>query len=358
MVGQVVNDLRADFGLSRGELDLSVAFEVPGGTTAAILGPNGAGKSSIVAVLAGLIGVDWGYVAMGPDTWDNPGEARFVPPHRRNAGVVFQDYRLFDHLNVCDNVAFGIRAAGGSASSARRAARGLLDDAGLGPLADRSVRELSGGQAQRVAVLRAMATDPQLLVLDEPMAALDTAARSSLRRSLADTMASFDGPRLLITHDPNEAFALADYLWVVEEGKVSQHGSPAEIRSQPQTPFVAAVAGRNLLRGRISGGVIELEGSFQGLTAADTTADGPVLVTIAPNAVALHREQPSGSPRNSWPTTVSRIEPLGDLRRVTTSDPLPLAVDVTPGAVDALGLAPGGQVWASVKATEIGVQPD
>ncbi len=354
----VTKGCHAALELRRGDFDLDVTIDIPAGTTAGVLGPNGAGKSTIAALLAGLVGVDRGRVCLGDTVWDDPATATFVPPHKRGVGMVFQDYRLFDHLDVVGNVAFGLRAAGRSWGAARRAAGSLLDDAGLGQLARRSVGELSGGQAQRVAVVRALATQPRLLILDEPMAALDPSARSSLRRELAATLVGFGGPRLLITHDPNEAFALADHLWVIENGQVSQHGTPAEIRSRPVTPFAAAVAGRNLVRGRIEGGVISIADSGHRLTAADTTTTGPVLVTIAPNAVALHRDQPSGSPRNSWATTVSVIEPLGDIRRVTTGGPLPLAVDVTADAVGALELAPGRAVWASVKATEIGVQPD
>ncbi|MDY7106833.1 MAG: ATP-binding cassette domain-containing protein [Actinomycetota bacterium] len=334
---------------------LDVTLRIAAGTTVALLGPNGAGKSTTVDALAGLVALDEGRITLGERVLDNPGADVFVPPDARRVGIVFQRYLLFDHLDVTDNVAFGPRSRGLRRRDARASARRWIDTLGLGDLAGRRPAELSGGQAQRVALARALATEPDLLLLDEPLAALDVTTRARLRRTLADHLAGYGGPRLLITHDPTDAFALADRICVVEGGRVTQEGTPDDIRRHPATPYVAALAGANRLAGTIAAGTVTLDDHPRPLHVADHHTSGRVAVTIWPSAIALHTTEPHGSPRNTWSTTVAALEPLGETTRVLLGDPLPLMADITPASATALGLGPGSAVWASIKATEITV---
>lgn len=346
----------AHFSLRRSEsFEVTIDLELDPGTTTALLGPNGAGKSTIVEALAGLLAIDSGQISIGGRVVDAPAEGIFVHPEHRRVGVVFQDYLLFDHLDVLDNIAFGPRSSGTSKAEARSAAQDLATRFELSEVAEQMPMALSGGQAQRVALARALAADPQLLLLDEPLAALDVDGRNRLRRQLARHVESYSGPRLLITHDPTDAFLLADRLVVIEHGRVTQSGTPDEIRRHPETPYVAALSGRNLLYASCSDGILDVDGSDRSLQTSDLSVRGRALVSIAPSAIALHPTEPHGSPRNTWLTAVSAIEPLGDTSRVYLGDPLRLAADVTPGAVNSLELRPGTPVWASIKATEIDV---
>jgi molybdate transport system ATP-binding protein len=355
-VNPVAHDLDAHLVVERDAFTLDVALHVPAGTTTALLGPNGAGKSTALAAIAGLLPLTAGHVRIGARTLDDPAGDVFVQPQDRRAGVVFQQYLLFEHLTVLDNVAFGPASRGASRRDARDAATRWLDDLGLGDLADRRPGRLSGGQAQRVALARALASEPQVLLLDEPLAALDVATRSDLRRWLRTHLDTFAGPRIVVTHDPTDAVLLADRIVVVEDGRVTQSGTPEEIRRRPASRFVAALAGTNLLTGTNAGGAITTSTGFV-LHAAHAEAEGPVLVTIHPSTIALYPDEPHGSPRNTWATTVVSVEPAGDTVRVLLAEPLPLAVDVTPAASAALGLRPGSPVWATVKATEVTVSP-
>ncbi|MDX2380536.1 MAG: ATP-binding cassette domain-containing protein [Acidimicrobiia bacterium] len=333
---------------------IDVDLTVGAGTTVALLGPNGAGKTTLIETLTGALPIDSGRIALGGRTLDSPTDDIFVPLEDRKVGVVFQDYLLFDHLDVLDNVAFGIA---GRRRVAREAARSWIEVFDLEDFVDRRPRELSGGQAQRVALARTMATDPNLLLLDEPLAALDVESRSALRRTLQRHLVGFGGPRLLITHAPTDAFLLADRIDVLEHGRITQSGPPDEIRRRPATAYVAALAGTNLLIGANDRGTLSLRDHDLELTVADTHLAGEVLATIHPSAIALHAEQPHGSPRNSWRTTIAHVEPQGDVTRVTLGSPLDLSVDVTPAAVSSLGLGVGSEIWVAVKATEIEVSP-
>ncbi len=357
LVSTPSSGLNAHLVARRGEFTLDIELDIPGGSTAALLGPNGAGKSTTVEILAGLLPLDDGHITLAGRTLDDATTGVFVPPEHRNVGVVFQQYLLFDHLTVEDNVAFGLATSGRSRHEARRSAAPWITALGLVDLAGRRPRQLSGGQAQRVALARALATAPDLLLLDEPLAALDVSVRAELRRTLRAHMADFEGPRLLITHDPTDAMLFADRILILEGGRITQSGTPDEIRRRPTTPYVAALAGTNLLAGANDGGTLRLAGHALALHTADTHTVGSVLVTIHPSAVALHLDQPHGSPRNTWPTVVDLIEPLGDTVRVTLGEPLALAVDITPGAAQTLNLRPGTPVWAAVKATEVAVHP-
>ena len=345
--------LHAKITVTRDDFDLTVELDFRSGVTTALLGPNGSGKSTLVEALAGIISADSGRISLGDRVLDEPGANTFVPAEKRRAGVVFQRYLLFEHLDVLDNISFAKAVAGTSKADARRSAEQWVERFDLVGLESRKPSQLSGGQAQRVAVARALAAEPDFLLLDEPLAALDIETKGEVRRLLRDRLADYPGPRLLITHDPIDAFLMADRVIILENGRITQQGTPAEIAQKPATPYAAALVGLNLLSGTNTGGVLALDDSDQSLATSDMQTEGAVLVTISPNAIALHDGQPGGSPRNSWQTTIATIEGSGDITRVTLDLPLPLNVDITPGAAVSMGLHPGREVWASVKATEV-----
>lgn len=347
-----MSGLSAHLQLTRDDFELDLALAIESGETVAIVGPNGAGKSSTVRALTGLAPLQSGQITLGGQILDNPSTATFVEPHERSIGTAFQDSLLFPHLNVRRNVGFRL-------TDRRRhdqMADEWLDRVGLSGFGDRRVRDLSGGEARRVSIARALIGAPELIILDEPFAGLDVEARAGLRRMLAEQMQHHQAARLLITHDPAEAHSLADRVVVIENGRVTQQGTPDEIRRRPLTAYVANLVGLNLLRGRAEQGRVRLDGSGHEVAIADKALAGDVLLTVSPHAVALHGSAPSGSPRNSWRTTVVDLHRLGDVVRVHVDQPVPLVVDVTPGAVDELAIEPGRDVWVAIKATSFDPQ--
>lgn len=333
---------------------LDLALSIAPGHTVALLGPNGSGKSTAVAAIAGLIPIDEGRISLAGTVLDDPEEGVFVAPEKRRIGVVFQDYLLFPHLTVLENVAFGLRSHGLTRDTTVTRSRALMARLGLEALERRKPADLSGGQAQRVALARALVTEPELLLLDEPLAALDVTTRTELRYVLQEHLDAFLGPRLLITHDPTEAFLLADQIQIIEDGTITQTGSADEIRLRPQTPYAADLAGSNLIAGVASDRVVDVDGHL--IHLADDLTQGPVLLTIHPHAVSIHSTQPGGSPRNTWSTSVERVEDLGTRVRLRTGPPLPLTAELTEAARAELRIRPGSEVWVAIKATEIGVQ--
>ena len=350
--------LQARIAVERNGFSLDVPLDIPPGHTAAVLGPNGAGKTTLMEVLAGLLPIERGYVRLDGRTLDDPSEGVFLAPSERRVGVVFQDGVLFPHMGALENVAFGLRAAGAARREARRRAAGWLEAVGLGGggLAERRPRFLSGGQAQRVALARALVTDPAMLLLDEPFSALDITARAGLRQLLADHLAGFPGPRLLITHDPAEAFLLADHFVILEAGSVVQVGSADDIRLRPASRYAADLAGVNLLAGISSGRLLTVEGGHR-LQVAESV-EGRVIAAVHPRAISIHIDRPSGSPRNVWQTNIRRVDRHADRVRVQTGGPLPVTAEVTPDARSALGLEKGSTIWVSIKATEIHLRND
>jgi molybdate transport system ATP-binding protein len=340
---------------TRGGFTTELALDVEPGELVGVVGENGAGKSTLLRVLAGLTPLDEGHLELGGVVVDDPRADVFVTPEHRPTGVVHQTPALFPHLDLRDNVAFGLRRDGLAKAPARTAATERLDQLGIAALARTRPRRVSGGQAQRAAIARTLAREPSVLLLDEPLAALDQDGRTLVRRLLRTDERRPDRAIVLVSHDPVDAFALADRLVVLEAGRITQVDTPAEITRRPRSAFVARLVGLNLVEGRSAGTTVTLADGPQLVTA--TSADGPVLVTIAPHAVALFRSRPDGSPRNTWEAAVEDLEAVGNRVRVALGGTVPLVAEVTPGAVADLGLTPGDPVWLTVKATEIDIYP-
>ncbi len=347
--------LDAHVAVRVGDFELDVELDVGSGEVLAVLGPNGSGKSTLLRALAGLTPIDRGHIRLDGVVLDDPATDTFVPPEQRPIGVVFQDYLLFAHLSATENVAFGLRARGGDKRAARSIAATWLDRVGLADLASMRPAQLSGGQAQRVALARALATDPAMLLLDEPLAALDVSARQDVRRTLREHLSTFEGTRLLVTHDPIDAYALADRVAILEGGRIAQTGTIAEVTAHPRSRYVAELVGTNLMRGVVVDGVLTTDGGARVVVAADP---GPVFAVIRPQAITLSlAADPTSSARNIWPGVVGDIERLGDRARVGVRGPLPMVAEITAAALDALGLRPGDDVYASLKATDITTYP-
>jgi molybdate transport system ATP-binding protein len=343
--------LDADVRVQRGTLSVEAGFAVEDGEVLALLGPNGAGKSTLVRVLAGLLRPDAGRVVVDGTTWDD--DTTHIPAHERSVGMVFQDALLFPHLSVADNVAFGLRTRGVPKAAARTTATTWLDRVGLDGMGDARSGELSGGQAQRAALARALVVDPALLLLDEPLSALDARTRLTVRAELRRHLAEFAGSTVLVTHDPVDAMALADRVVVIEDGRIVQAGAPAEVARAPRTDYVARLVGLALLPGTAEGRTVRLEGG--GVVAVADEASGPVFAAVRPESVALYLSPPHGSPRNVWPARLVSATPHGATVRCELAGEVPLIADVTATAFAELGLAPGAEVWATVKASEVSV---
>lgn len=223
--------------------ELSLELAVSEGEVVALVGPNGAGKTTVIRALAGLVPLRAGRIQLAEATFADPATGTHLLPAERHIGVVFQEHRLLAHLSALDNVAFGLRAAGHDRRDARERAANWLDRVGLASLRDARPSELSGGQAQRVALARTLATEPRLLLLDEPMAALDVDTRRDMQQLLASYLDAHRGPAVLVTHDPAEAMALADRLVVIEQGRVTQTGAPDDVAANPGSAWAASLLG-------------------------------------------------------------------------------------------------------------------
>jgi molybdate transport system ATP-binding protein len=348
--------LEANFRRQLGTLALDVELEVKSGEVLAILGPNGSGKSTLLRTLAGLVAIDAGRISIDGVVLDDPGGGVFVEPECRPIGVVFQNYLLFEHLSALENVAFGLRAGGTPRSQARATARRWLQRMGLEEHAGARPAALSGGQAQRVALARALAVDPRLLLLDEPLAALDAGTRSGVRRDLRRHLDSFDGMRVLVTHDPIDAYALAGRVAILDAGRIVQVGSIAEVTAHPRSRYVADLVGTNLVDGIVDGGVLTTSSGTRVVVAG--ALPGPALATIRPQAIALSPHAPAeSSARNVWRGVIGEIDRIGDRVRIGVDGSLRLVAEITPEALEALSLRPGDEVYASAKATDIDSYP-
>lgn len=340
--------------------DVEVHVRVEPGETLALLGPNGAGKSTILAAAAGLIRPDAGTVRLGDRVLSDAGQSEgstriWVPPHARGVALLAQEARLFPHLSALDNVAFGPRAAGTPRRTAAERAATWLDKVGMAAYADRRPHELSGGQAQKVAIARALATEPAVLLIDEPLSALDVEVAPDVRDLLRRV--THDRTTILVTHDVLDAALLADRVAVIHAGRVVEEGETARVLSRPTSDFGARFAGLNLIRGLATSGALRmpdgrlLHGIADAAQGEFELRDGEaVAAVVAPSAVSVHHDAPHGSPRNSLDATVVDLEPHGHLVRVRTDL---LSADITPAAVADLRLARGDRIVLTVKATEV-----
>ena len=343
--------LTANIKLRRGSFTLDAQFEARAGEPLALIGPNGSGKSTIASAIAGVLPIDDGTIECEGVTFDNG--RRRLPPQRRNVGVVFQDRLLFPSMTVRDNVAFGLRARGQSKQSASANASMWLDRLDLTPLAERRPDSLSGGQAQRVALARALAIEPGILILDEPLAALD----------------DFAGITLCITHDPVEARTLAPRIAVIEDGAITQTGAADDLQRTPRSAFAASFVGINLFEGALS-----LRSEKPAILGAKRVGDtdtasaaeiriattklpdsAQVFAALHPRAVILSHDRPSTSARNAFRCEVASIDPIEGALRVALTGALAMTAEITDEAKRELNLAVGASIWASFKATEVAV---
>ena len=332
--------LDLDHGLRTFRLELALTI---GAETVALVGPSGAGKSSVLRAVAGLLRPERGFVTLGSHTWLDRERGIDLPPERRRVGLVFQEYALFPHLDVRGNVAFGARD--------RRAVPGLLERLRIADLADARVTELSGGERQRVALARALAREPDVLLLDEPLSALDAYTRRAVRGELHEFLRELRMPTLLVTHDFEDAATLADRVGVLVDGRVLQLGPPQELVGSPSDPFVASFTGANLLQGVASPGRDGLTGiALDGGGTVWTTdqGSGRVAVAVYPWEVSLSHDVPNDSAVNHVRAPVSSIVSLGNRVRVRVG---PLTAEVTASSVTRLALGEGDIVIASFKAT-------
>ena len=314
------------------ELDVSLVV----GATVALVGPSGAGKSTVLSAIAGLVRPSGGTIRCGEETWFD--QDVFLPPERRSVGLVFQDYALFPHLTVRGNVEY----------ARRHAADEYLERFGIAHLANARPAALSGGERQRVALARALARDPAILLLDEPLAALDAHTRVEVRTELQQLLAGLEIPTLLVTHDFEDAAALAQEIGVIVDGRLRQTGTAADLVARPADPFVASFTGANLLRGTPTGspGSIRLEDGTL-ITAAEEVGEATTLA-VYPWDITISTHPPDDSALNVVAGTITAITELGNRARVTIG---PVSAEITAESLRRLGLETGGRAYAAFKAT-------
>ena len=354
--------LDAHLGKRRGSFSLDVAFQARPGSTTVLVGESGAGKTSTLRLLAGLDRLDLGFARLDGEPYADAGTGWHLPAWRRDIGYVAQDYALFPHLTVFDNVAFGLRAAGVQRASIRKLVEDSLGRLGIAPLIDRPSQQLSGGQQQRVALARALVLSPRLLLLDEPLSSLDLQTRRAVRGELRALLTQLPCVTLYVTHSPVEALVFGDQIIVLEGGGVAQAGSREELLRRPRLAFVAELIGTNLFIGRpvpkgpLLAPIIRTpEGEF----AIDETAGpGGVFLTVSPREITLYPHLPETSAQNVFLGTVREVipePPAGDRVRVVLDARPALVVEVTRDAVSSLGLREGMRIHAAFKATGVQV---
>jgi molybdate transport system ATP-binding protein len=340
---------------------LDVSFEVAPAETLVLVGESGAGKTTVLRLLAGLDEPDEGSIRLQGEAYFEKDAGVSVPAWRRDVAYLSQDYALFPHLSAGDNVAFGLRANGLRARDARARAARALERVGLGDVARHRPGQLSGGQQQRVALARALVLEPSVLLLDEPLSALDLQSRGELRAELRTVLQGPARMSVYVTHNPVEAIALGTRVAAIEAGRITQIGTPDELLRRPRTPYVAAFMGVNLLRGRLirgTDGPSRLETLAGSVAVADTGEEGDLLVALDPREITLHLDRPVGSAQNvlRGPIIELRPEPpFGDRVRVAVQTEPPLVAEVTRQAAESLHLREGTPVWAAFKAT--GLRP-
>ena len=365
--------LEVELSLGMGALDLDVGFSVDPGQVVGLLGPNGAGKSTLLHAVAGLRRPDRGRIALAGRTLADAGAGVHRPPAERSVGLVFQDYLLFPHLTARENVAFGPRARGAPPAEAARRADAWLSRLHAEEVAGRRPADLSGGEAQRVALARALATEPDVLLLDEPLSALDAQARLDIRRELTAVLADFRGPVILVTHDPLEAAGLADRLLILQEGRVTQEGTVEEVTRRPRSPWVARLLGLNFFRGR--GREVELEdgtvvrvgepavGSVVGVfEPADVRVEAGVEEGVqgeaaVPGFVEAREGAEAGGAWNRWSARVRGVETLGRSFRLHLEGPIRLVAETTLTEERVMALSRRSEVRVRVDPSRIRIFP-
>jgi molybdate transport system ATP-binding protein len=343
---------------------VDIEFAVAAVEVLAVLGPNGAGKTTALHVIAGLVRPGDGVVSLGERVLTDTATGVHVATHARRVGLLLQDPLLFPHLSVAANVAFAPRSRRTSRRRARATAGHWLAQVDAADLADRMPRELSGGQAQRIALARALAAEPDVLLLDEPLAGLDVAAATAVRKLLRSVLTRGGRSAVLITHDLLDVLTLADRVLILESGAIVETGSAAAVLAAPRSHFGARFAGVNLVGGTATAeGVLTTDwgAAWHGNPSSDAMVGEPAVAVFAPAAVAVYRDKPHGSPRNTIEVTVAELDSRGPAIRVRADeqpDGAPgLAADVTADSAAELRLAPGERVYFAVKAQEVAIHP-
>ncbi|MEU5841055.1 ATP-binding cassette domain-containing protein [Rhodococcus sp. NPDC047139] len=335
---------------------VDIRLDVAQGSIVAVLGPNGAGKSTLLGVVSGLLRPDTGRVELGGRLLTDTATGVAVASHDRSVVLLAQQALLFPHLTVAANVEFAPRSAGVGRREARARAVRWLKEVDAEDLADRRPHELSGGQAQRVALARALAAEPRLLLLDEPMAALDVTATPVLRSLLRRVLRDSGRTALLVTHDPLDVLALADRVILLEGGRIVEDGPVRRVLTRPRSAFAARIAGVNLVTGTGCEDALESTGGHvYGRVHADCVPGAPAVAVFAPSAVAVYTDPPHGSPRNALRATVAELEARGSTVLVRSDSGI--AAEITTAALADLDIHPGDSVWFVVKATEVGIHP-
>lgn len=356
--------LDVDLEVARSRFRVQVVFGSAAGETLVLLGPNGSGKTTVLSCLAGTTTPDRGRIVLGGEVLLDTSASIDVAPQARSVGMLFQDGLLFPHLSAVDNAAFPLRARGIDKEAARTRARKLMERLGLP--SDRAAARpsaLSGGEGQRVGLARALIAEPALLLLDEPTSALDIQSKSLLRPVISDTLRSFPGVRVIVTHDPVDAMTLADRLIVLEEGRITQSGTPDDLRRAPRSAYIAELVGQNMIRGTLVSlpdGVSRIESADGSVIAGatDIPAGSNVIGVVPPSDIELHMEPPpAGSAWNVIDGTVASIAVDGDRATVRLDGRPALTVQITLGSLRRLGLQEGTPAWASFKALAVRVEP-
>jgi molybdate transport system ATP-binding protein len=352
--------LDARLGRRRESFTLDVAFQAAAGTTTVLVGESGAGKTSVLKLLAGLDRLDQGSVTVGSDRYADAATGFHLPAWRRDLGYVAQDYGLFPHLSVRENVAFGLRASGVARSQAQPMVDEVLGLVGIAELGRRMPGQLSGGQQQRVALARALVLNPRLLLLDEPLSSLDLQTRRAVRVELRELLKRLPCITVYVTHSPVEALLFGTQIVVLDQGRVAQAGSRDELLRHPRSAFVAELVGTNLFVGRPAGETVPGAPAIrtpEGLVAIEESGGpGTVYLTVNPREISLSRTPPHSSAQNVFDGGVLEIipePPAGDRVRVVLTTRPPLVAEVTPEGLAALSLTEGARVYAAFKATGV-----
>ncbi len=352
--------LVADVGKRLQPFDLALRLDVAPGATTVVVGESGAGKTTLLRLLAGLDHPDQGRITLDGAVYFDAARRTVLPPAARDVGYVMQEYALFPHLTVRENAAFGLRARGVRRRDAAAQADAALTRLGVGDLADRRPASLSGGQRQRVALARALALEPRLLLLDEPLSALDVGTRQAMRSELRQLLASLSCVTIYVTHSPIEALALGDMIAVIESGRLTQLGTRDDLLCRPRTSYVATFMGVNLFVGHVAGrtadGLARVRTVDGELTVVDPGGDGDVFVAASPREVTLFLTSPGGSAQNLFRGAVVELipePPFGERVRVVLDTHPRLVAEVTRHATASLGLVVGREVYAGLKATAL-----